>query len=188
MDFKRLLLVDDEEGVRRFLGLSLMDLGYEVETAANGQDALEVFDTFRPGIVFTDIKMPVMDGIDLLKAIKERSPDTEVVMITGHGDMDLAIESLKFDASDFITKPINNDVLEVSLERARERYRMKLQLREYTENLEKLVEEKTDRIVELERQNAACQVVQGLSSALSDAAQEVETGYGVFNELPCLVS
>ncbi|WP_338668080.1 response regulator [Pseudodesulfovibrio methanolicus] len=188
MDFKRLLLVDDEEGVRRFLGLSLMDLGYEVQTAANGQEALEVFDAFRPNIVFTDIKMPVMDGIDLLRAIKERSPDTEVVMITGHGDMDLAIESLKFDASDFITKPINNDVLEVSLERARERYSMKLQLREYTENLEKLVEEKTDRIVELERQNAACQVVQGLSSALSDAAQEVETGYGVFNELPCLVS
>ncbi|MGE4193807.1 MAG: response regulator [Pseudodesulfovibrio sp.] len=188
MDFKRLLLVDDEEGVRRFLGLSLMDLGYEVETAANGREALDMFDGFRPNIVFTDIKMPVMDGIELLKAIKEKSPDTEVVMITGHGDMDLAIESLKFDASDFITKPINNDVLEVSLGRARERYRMKLQLREYTENLERLVEEKTQRIVELERQKAASQVVEGLSAALSDAARDVETGYGLFNELPCLVS
>ena len=182
------MLVDDEEGVRRFLGLSFEDLGYEVKTAANGQQALELFDEFRPDIVFTDIKMPVMDGIDLLKSIKAKSPDTEVIMITGHGDLDLAIESLKFDASDFITKPINNDVLEVSLERAHERFNMKRQLRDYTENLENLVEEKTRRIVELERQNAACQVVQGLSSALSDAAQEVETGSGLFNELPCLVS
>lgn len=188
MDFKKLLLVDDEEGVRRFLGLSLMELGYEVETAENGQAALDLFDDFNPDIVFTDIKMPVMDGIVLLKRIKEISPDTEVVMITGHGDLDLAIESLKFDASDFITKPINNDVLEVSLERARRRFTMKRQLREHTENLEKMVEEKTRRIVELERQNAACQVVNGLSSALDNASREVETGSGLFNELPCLVS
>ena len=102
--------------------------------------------------------------------------------------MDLAIESLKYDASDFITKPINNDVLEISLERAHNRFAMKRKLRDYTDNLEKLVEEKTSRIIELERQNAACQVVQGLSTALSSAAQEVETGSGLFNELPCLVS
>jgi len=188
MDFRKLLLVDDEEGVRRFLGLSLEELGYEVKTAENGQVALDLFDDFMPSIVFTDIKMPVMDGIELLKHIKERSPDTEVVMITGHGDMDLAVDALKYDASDFITKPINNDVLEVSLERAKNRFEMKQQLKDYTENLEKLVEEKTNRIVELERQNAASQVVDGLSSVLSDASQSVETGGGLFNELPCLVS
>jgi PAS domain S-box-containing protein len=188
MGFRKLLLVDDEEGVRRFLGLSLEELGYEVETAEHGRAALDVFDTFMPDIVFTDIKMPVMDGIELLKKIKERSPDTEVVMITGHGDLDLAIESLKFDASDFITKPISNDVLEISLERARERFTMKRSLREHTENLERLVEEKTRRIVELERQNAACQVVNGLTSALDNVSREVETGSSLFNELPCLVS
>ncbi|QGY40364.1 response regulator [Pseudodesulfovibrio cashew] len=188
MGFSKLMLVDDEEGVRRFLGLSLMDMGYQVETAGDGESALALFETFRPQVVFTDIKMPVMDGIELLRRIKADSPDTEVIMITGHGDMDMAIESLKHGASDFITKPINNDVLEISLDRARERFSMRMQLREYTENLERLVEEKTSRIIELERQNAACQVVQGLSSALSSAAQEVETGSGLFNELPCLVS
>lgn len=188
MEFKKLMLVDDEEGVRRFLGLSLEELGYTVETAANGQQALELFDTFRPQIIFTDIKMPVMDGIELLKAVKGTSPDTEVVMITGHGDLDLAIQALKYGASDFITKPINNDVLEVSLERAKERFTMKRQLREHTENLERLVEIKTERIIELERQNAACQVVEGLSGVLTDASQEMETGSGMFNELPCLVS
>jgi PAS domain S-box-containing protein len=188
MDFRKLMLVDDEEGVRRFLGLSFMDLGFEVETAENGQAALALFDEFQPQVVFTDIKMPVMDGIELLKGIKERAPETEVIMITGHGDMDLAIESLKHDASDFITKPINHDVLEFALQRARERFTMRNQLREHTENLEKLVEEKTRRIVELERQNAASQVVKGLSDALSDATRSVETGGGLFNELPCLVS
>lgn len=182
------MLVDDEEGVRRFLGLSLEELGYTVETAANGKQALELFDSFQPGIIFTDIKMPVMDGIELLKAVKAKSPDTEVVMITGHGDLDLAIQALKFDASDFITKPINNDVLEVALERAKDRFEMKRQLREHTEDLERLVEEKTERIIELERQNAACQVVTGLSDVLTNATQEVETGSGMFNELPCLVS
>jgi len=188
MDFRKLMLVDDEEGVRRFLGLSFMDLGFEVETAENGRAALALFDEFRPDVVFTDIKMPVMDGIELLKGIKAKAPDTEVIMITGHGDMDLAIESLKHDASDFITKPINHDVLEFSLQRAKERFTMRRQLREHTENLEKLVEEKTRRIVELERQNAASQVVKGLSDALSDATRSVETGGGLFNELPCLVS
>jgi len=188
MNHETLLLVDDEEGIRRFLGLCLLDLGYEVITAANGSEALEQFSLHRPAIVLTDIKMPVMDGIELLKRIKELSPDTEVVIITGHGDLDLAIEALKSDAADFITKPINNDVLEISLNRIREKISMKQALREYTEELERLVEEKTRRIVELERQTAAAQVVERLSTALSSAASEVEEGAGLFNELPCLVS
>ncbi|WP_319760461.1 response regulator [Maridesulfovibrio sp.] len=188
MSNKKLLLVDDEEGIRRFLGLTLMDLGYEVETAENGKAALEVIDQLNPAIILTDIKMPRMDGIELLKAVKADHPHIEVIMLTGHGDLDLAIESLKSEAADFITKPIDNQVLEISLGRVMEKIQLKAQLREYTENLERLVEEKTQRIIELERQNAACQVVEGLSEALSSAANEVETGSGLFNELPCLVS
>ncbi|CCO23706.1 response regulator [Maridesulfovibrio hydrothermalis] len=188
MSDKKLMLVDDEEGIRRFLGLTLIDLGYSVETAENGEAALKLLETFQPAIVLTDIKMPRMDGIDLLKAIKSDYPHVEVIMLTGHGDLDLAIESLKFEAADFITKPINDDVLEISLGRVMEKIDMKNQLKEHTENLERLVEEKTQRIIELERQNAACQVVEGLSEALSSAANEVETGSGLFNELPCLVS
>lgn len=188
MSDKKLMLVDDEEGLRRFLGLTLMDLGYSVKTAENGEEALNLLKNFQPSIILTDIKMPRMDGIDLLKAVKSDYPDIEVIMLTGHGDLDLAIESLKFDAADFITKPINDEMLEISLNRVMEKVSMKKQLREHTENLEKLVEEKTQRIVELERQNAACQVVEGLSEALANASDEVETGSGLFNELPCLVS
>ena len=147
----KILLVDDEEGIRKVLGISLMDIGYQVLTAENGKDGLDVFRQHAPPIVLTDIKMPSMDGIELLQQIKAESPDTEVVMLTGHGDMDLAIKCLKLEATDFITKPINDDILEIALKRANDRIDMRKQLRAYTENLEKLVEEQSARLVKAER-------------------------------------
>lgn len=184
----KLLLVDDEEGIRTFLGISLADLGYDVITAENGEEALKAFAEHDPAIVLTDIKMPVMDGIELLKRIKKASPDTEVVMISGHGDMDLAIKSLKFEAADFVTKPINDQVLEMALKRVRDKIAMRTELRQYTENLERLVEEKSARIVELERQTAVGQVVEGFAGAMRGIAADVEDGAGTFNEIPCFVT
>ncbi|MDX2501917.1 MAG: response regulator, partial [Deltaproteobacteria bacterium] len=127
----KLLLVDDEEGIRKVLGISLTDLGYQVLTAENGEEALEIFRRETPPIVLTDIKMPVMDGIELLRKIKDENPDTEVIMISGHGDMDLAIKSLKYRAIDFVTKPINDDILEIALGRAHEKIHMRQKLRDY---------------------------------------------------------
>ncbi len=141
-----ILLVDDEDSIRTVLGISLNDDGYEVITAANGREALNLFHKHLPPIVLTDIKMPGMSGIELLEKIKESHPDTEVIMITGHGDMDLAIKSLKMDATDFITKPINNDVLAIALKRAHERLQMRQKLHDYTEKLEHLVKEKAGRL------------------------------------------
>ena len=139
-----MLLVDDEEDIRDVLGMSLTDMGYSVHTAENGEEALRIFNKIELPIILTDIKMPGMDGIELLQHIKRQNPDTEVVMITGHGDMDLAIKSLKYEATDFITKPINVDALEIALGRVRDKITMKRLLREYTENLEQLVREKTE--------------------------------------------
>ena len=143
-----ILIVDDEAGIRKVLGISLADLGYTVHAAEDAATALTIIDAVRPPITLTDIKMPGMDGIELLRAIKARYPDTEVVMLTGHGDMDLAIESLKFQATDFITKPISEDALTVALKRAGERIEMRRQLRAYTENLEHLVKEKSRQLIE----------------------------------------
>lgn len=89
-------------------------------------------------------------------------------MITGHGDMDLAIQSLKHEATDFITKPINDDALEIALKRAKERISLKAQIKEYTENLERLVEEKTHKLIEAERLAAVGQTVAGLAHAIKN--------------------
>jgi signal transduction histidine kinase len=141
---KSILLVDDEEDIRDVLSVALMDMGYPVNTADNGNTALERYRNDQPDLVLTDIKMPGLDGIDLLRRIKELNPDTEVIMITGHGDMDLAIRSLKYGAADFVTKPINVDALEIAVRRVCEKILTREKLQEYTANLEALVREKTE--------------------------------------------
>ena len=171
-----ILLVDDEEGLRKVLGLSLMDRGYTIRTAGDGYQALALFEQMRPTIVLTDIKMPGMDGIDLLRAIKQRDPDAEIIMITGHGDIELAIKSLKFDATDFITKPIDDDILDIALKRAKERIALRRQLRDYTENLERLVEEKSRQLVQAERMAAMGETVSGLAHAIKNIAGGLKGG------------
>lgn len=163
-----ILLVDDEDGIRKVLGISLADSGYRVVTAADGAEALAVFRSARPAIVLTDIKMPGMDGIELLRKIKEESPETEVVMLTGHGDLELAIKSLRFEAADFLTKPISDEALEIALKRVHERIWMKKKLKEYTENLEGLVEEKTRRLLQAQRLATIGETVAGLSHAIKN--------------------
>ena len=139
-----ILLVDDEQDIRDVLEVALADEGHAVFTAENGQEALAVFQEKHPAIVITDIKMPVMDGIELLQRIKRDAPDTEVIMITGHGDMDLAVKSLKHQATDFITKPINVEALDIALQRTQERIIMRRKLQDYTTHLESLIREKTE--------------------------------------------
>ena len=185
---KKILLVDDEEGIRKVLGISLADSGYEVLMAENGEQALQLFRKNQPPIVMTDIKMPGMDGLSLLRKIKSELPDTEVIMITGHGDMDLAIKSLQLQAIDFVTKPINDDVLEIALNRATEKISMREQLRQYTENLETLVKEQSAKLVEAERLAAVGQAIEGLSTAIRGIAGDLQGGIRYFNEMPCFVS
>jgi signal transduction histidine kinase len=136
-----ILTVDDDKDIRDVLAISLTDLGYKVLTAENGEDALRIFREANPPIILTDIRMPVMDGIELLQKVKQQSPDTEVIMVTGHGEVDLAIESLKYEATDFITKPFSDEILETALRRARERIDMRAKLKAYTANLESIVHE-----------------------------------------------
>jgi len=178
-----ILLVDDEPGLRKVLGIALTDLGYEVIMAADGREALRLFEVRLPPIVLSDVKMPGMNGIELLQAIKRIRSETEVIMITGHGDMDLAVKSLKCEATDFITKPISDDALEIALRRAHERIALREQLRQYTENLENLVAEKTRKLLDAERMAAVGQTVAGISHSiknitggLSGGAYVVEKG------------
>jgi signal transduction histidine kinase len=177
-----ILLVDDEAGIRKVLSISLADLGYTVHASENAAAALTIIDVVRPSIILTDIKMPGMDGIELLRAIKDRYPETEVIMLTGHGDMDLAIESLKFQATDFITKPISDDALIVALKRAGERIDMRRQLKAYTENLECLVEEKSRQLIEAERLAAVGETVAGLSHTIKNITGGLDGGMFVLGK------
>jgi len=142
----KLLLIDDEKGIVRVLSISLKSDGYDVVTAYSGEEGLEVFQRESPDIVLTDIKMPGMDGLEVLKRVKDLNPDTEVIIITGHGDMGSAIEALQYGASDFVNKPVRDEVMAIALERAKEKLFMKRKLREYTEDLENMVRIATEEV------------------------------------------
>jgi anti-anti-sigma factor len=121
---QKILVVDDEKSTLGMFRLFLTAYGYTVLTAENGTEGLRLFEKEKPPIVVTDIKMPGIDGIELLRRIKEMDRMTEVIMITGHGDMDLAVKALDLDATDFINKPIQRPALDSALRRAE--YRLKL--------------------------------------------------------------
>jgi two-component system NtrC family sensor kinase len=135
----KILLIDDEADILRVLSMSLKVDGYDVATALNGEEGLEIFAKDKPDIVLTDIKMPGMSGIEVLKTVKELDEETEVIIITGHGDIDSAIEALHYGASDFINKPVRDKALSIALKRAHEKREIKQQLKEYTVGLEKKV-------------------------------------------------
>jgi len=118
---EKVLVIDDERPTLRMFTLLLSAYGYQILTAENGQEGLDLFKKERPNLVLTDIKMPIMDGIEVLKGIKKVDPHAEVIVITGHGDMDLAIQALNLDATDFINKPLQRKALEQALTRASER-------------------------------------------------------------------
>jgi PAS domain S-box-containing protein len=142
----KLLLIDDEDGIRKVLSISLKSDGYDVATAASGQQGIDLFQKEFFPIVLTDIKMPGMDGIEVLRRIKEINPEVEVIVITGHGDMESAIQSLHLGASDFLTKPVSDQLLSIALKRAEERLKTKKTLNNYANDLWNMVKEKTEEI------------------------------------------
>ncbi|WP_457551739.1 ATP-binding response regulator [Desulfobacula sp.] len=146
MSANKILIVDDEEIIVRLLSMSLRSDGYETVTANSGEQGLEVFRAEAPDIVVTDIKMPGMDGLELLKKIKEINSEKEVIIVTGHGDIDSTITALQLGASDFINKPVRDEALAIALERAKAKIAIREKLEEYTENLEIKIAEATDEI------------------------------------------
>jgi len=102
-----ILIVDDEEAIRTTLKGSLEDEGYQVFTAADGTEALDLVPKTNPEIVFLDIWLPGMDGIQILKILKEHYPEPEVIIMTGHGTVSTAVQATKFGAFDFVEKPLD---------------------------------------------------------------------------------
>jgi signal transduction histidine kinase len=133
------VVIDDEEDIRDVMTLMLKDSGYHVEVAPDGNSGINLCMQSRPRVVITDIRMPGIDGLKVLEKLKKDLPDTEVIVATAFGEMDVAIRALQLDASDFITKPISHDALFMAIKRAKERSTARKKLKDYTALLEKQV-------------------------------------------------
>ncbi|MGD0585809.1 MAG: sigma-54 dependent transcriptional regulator [Oryzomonas sp.] len=114
----KILIIDDDTSLRRVLEYNLLESGYQVVAAASGEEGLRMFGEESPALVITDMKMPGMDGLQVLKAVKERSPETLVMIITAFGTVDIAVEAMKLGAYDYITKPFNRDELRLTVGKA----------------------------------------------------------------------
>ena len=123
-NMNKVLVIDDEKPTLSMFRLLLGSCGYTVLTAENASSGLDIFKREKPPIVLTDVKMPGMDGLEVLERIKGIDPETEVIVITGHGDMDLAAKALNLNATDFINKPIQKSDLDSALRRAEERLKL----------------------------------------------------------------
>ncbi len=117
---RRILVVDDEKGIRQALGQLLEYEGYEVKTAGNAVDAITEYDRFRPHLVFMDVKMAGIDGLEALKRLKQTDANAVVVMISGHGTIQTAVEATQLGAYDFLEKPLDTDRILVTLRNALE--------------------------------------------------------------------
>jgi two-component system NtrC family response regulator len=124
MNGKRILVVDDDESLRRVTQIQLEEVGYEVRTAADGQQAISILGSWVPALVITDLKMPGMSGIDLMKEIRTSFPDTTVILVTAYGSIQNAVEAMKAGAYDYLTKPIDHDELALTVSRAFERQQL----------------------------------------------------------------
>jgi len=135
---KRVLVVDDEESLRRVTQLKLQQAGYEAMTAADGAQALELLARQPQDLIITDLKMPGMSGIDLLRRVKEDYPEVVVIVVTAFGTIESAVEAMRLGAHDYIIKPVNAEALKLVVSRALEHHR----LREEVRNLRSLVDSK----------------------------------------------
>ena len=116
-----ILLVDDERDFVEMLSLRLEEEGHRVRPAYSGEEALESLAEAEPDVVILDIRMPGMDGIETLKAIKAKHPVVEIILLTGHGAVETAVEGLKSGAFDYLLKPANFEELIMKLKAARQR-------------------------------------------------------------------
>ena len=123
----KLLIIDDERGIRNTLREILADEGHEVEVAENGKQGLEMAQAKAYDLIFSDIKMPEMDGLEVLKALKEGEEpvETPVVMISGHGDVETAVQALKAGAYDFLLKPLDLNRILITTKNALESKNLK---------------------------------------------------------------
>lgn len=158
---RRLLTIEDEASVRRSIKAYFEDSDFEVFEALNGREGLEQFQAVQPDVVLCDLRMPEMDGLQVLEALAHDAPETPFIVVSGTGDMGDAIQALKLGAWDYVTKPIQDmAVLEHSVAKALERSRLVRENREYREHLEDTNKRLKESLRQLEEDETAARAIQ----------------------------
>ena len=163
MNMAKILVIDDERSIRNSLKEILQFEGHEVVVAENGMEGLVMVKSEKPEVVFCDIKMPKMEGIEVLERVKSFSPDLPVVMISGHGTIDTAIEAIRKGAYDFIEKPLDLNRILITIKNATDKHH----LINETKTLKNQVSKKYDMIGESPALNHIRNIINKV--ALSDA-------------------
>ncbi len=171
------LIVDDDEGVRSFLSKALSRQGYPVNTASDGKEVLHLLkrETFQ--IVLLDLNLPKISGVELLKVIKKEYPQTEIIVISGHGTMRTALDSLKMGAYDYLHKPFEIDDLITTVERVTEYLTLSSRCQMMQERLSSSIEI-PNLIVESPNMKVVLDLIQKVAPTDSNILIEGETGVG----------
>jgi two-component system response regulator AtoC len=134
---RRVLVVDDEENIRLVLKTLLKRHGYEVEVTDSGEAALGLVDSFGPDVILTDVRMPKMNGLDLLATLKAKQHPATVIVMSAYGSVDLALEAIKAGAYDYVGKPFKPDEIVLALRKAEERESLRRENRALKEQIQK---------------------------------------------------
>ena len=137
MEKSRVLIIDDETGIRSILSALLKKNGYQVQAADSGRAGLDIFANFKPAVILLDLKMPGMDGMEVMETLdKQLNADCKTIIMTAHGEVRSAVEAMKKGAFDYLQKPFDNDELLVIISRAVEMVTLKRRVKELEEQLE----------------------------------------------------
>ena len=175
----KILVIDDEESARYAVSRALSQQGHTVEEAPDGATALAAIDRFQPDVIVSDINMPGMDGLALLRRLNERSEPPLVVLITAYGSEQIAAEALRSGAYNYLSKPFELEDLRVTVRNAVEKQRLLRENRRYTEGLKRTLEELKESQTALLR----AEKMASLSKLVAGIVHEINTPLGVLRSI-----
>lgn len=179
----KILTIDDEPYIRESIKSFLEDFGFDVITADDGRHGLQLFESQRPDLVLCDLRMPEMDGFEVLEAITKHSPETPIIVVSGAGNIQNMVEALRLGAWDYIIKPIQDlTVLFHAVDKGLERARLIREKNQYQQDLEKAtarLKTSLDTLANTRDQLVQSEKMAALGRLVAEVAREIHTPVGI---------